>query len=73
MGTVTAQAARVRSTAVRRTSRRRCSSSGGSASHGKQIGLGEGLVGQCALDQQKILLGNVPASAFRIGERSRPS
>ena len=40
--------------------------SGGQHSHGKEIRLGEGLVGQCALEKQKILLGNVPGSAFRI-------
>jgi HAMP domain-containing protein/signal transduction histidine kinase/CheY-like chemotaxis protein len=40
--------------------------SGGQRSHGKEIQLGEGLVGQCALEKQKILLTNVPDSAFRI-------
>jgi HAMP domain-containing protein/signal transduction histidine kinase/CheY-like chemotaxis protein len=33
---------------------------------GKRIGLGQGLVGQCALEKQKILLQNVPPEYFRI-------
>ena len=37
-----------------------------SASHGKEVDLGEGLVGQCAIDKRKILLTNVPSAAFRI-------
>ena len=40
--------------------------SGGLATHGKELALGQGLVGQCALDQEKILLSNVPGTAFRI-------
>ncbi|KQW03068.1 HAMP domain-containing protein [Rhizobacter sp. Root1221] len=40
--------------------------SGGQQMHGKQVALGEGLVGQCALDKQKVLLTNVPSAAFRI-------
>ena len=40
--------------------------SGGQATHGKELQLGEGLVGQCAMDAQKILLTNVPSSAFRV-------
>jgi len=40
--------------------------SGGQAAHGKEIGLGEGLVGQCAVDKQKILMHGVPAEAIRI-------
>src|SRR5204862_1823997 len=32
----------------------------------KQVGLGEGLVGQCALEKQKILLTNVPSDYIRI-------
>ncbi|WP_375140277.1 HAMP domain-containing protein, partial [Azohydromonas aeria] len=40
--------------------------SGGQGQHGKEIGLGEGLVGQCALDKQKILLSNVASTSFRI-------
>src|SRR6185295_15959128 len=34
--------------------------------HGKEVQLGEGLVGQCAVDKRKLLLTNVPSSAFRI-------
>src|SRR6202035_3778252 len=33
---------------------------------GKQIGLGEGLVGQCALEKQKILITNAPPDYIRI-------
>ncbi len=33
---------------------------------GKTIGLGQGLVGQCALEKQKILLANVPPNYIRI-------
>ena len=40
--------------------------SGGLATHGKELALGQGLVGQCALDQEKILLANVPGEAFRV-------
>ncbi|MDQ8020425.1 MAG: HAMP domain-containing protein, partial [Moraxellaceae bacterium] len=40
--------------------------SGGQPSHGKEVSLGEGLVGQCALEKEKILLTNVPSEAFRI-------
>ncbi|WP_067064471.1 hybrid sensor histidine kinase/response regulator [Roseateles chitosanitabidus] len=40
--------------------------SGGLATHGKELALGQGLVGQCALDQEKILLANVPGDAFRV-------
>ena len=40
--------------------------SGGQRAHGKEIDLGEGLVGQCAIEKRKILLTNVPSSAFRI-------
>jgi len=40
--------------------------SGGQHVHGKEIELGQGLVGQCALDKEKILLTNVPSAAFRI-------
>jgi signal transduction histidine kinase/HAMP domain-containing protein/CheY-like chemotaxis protein len=40
--------------------------SGGQPTHGKQLDLGEGLVGQCAITKQKILLSNVPSQAFRI-------
>ena len=40
--------------------------SGGQTTHGKEVHLGEGLVGQCAVDKRKVLLTNVPSSAFRI-------
>ncbi|HEX7686272.1 MAG TPA: HAMP domain-containing protein, partial [Burkholderiaceae bacterium] len=40
--------------------------SGGQATHGKEVHLGEGLVGQCAVDKRKLLLTNVPSTAFRI-------
>jgi len=40
--------------------------SGGQNTHGKEVQLGEGLVGQCAVDKRKLLLTNVPSSAFRI-------
>jgi HAMP domain-containing protein/signal transduction histidine kinase/DNA-binding response OmpR family regulator len=40
--------------------------SGGQSSHGKEIELGQGLVGQCAIEKSKILLTNVPTSAFRV-------
>jgi len=33
---------------------------------GKQIGLGEGVVGQCALEKQKIVLDNLPHDYIRI-------
>ena len=40
--------------------------SGGQHSHGKEIELGQGLVGQCAIDKTKIHLTNVPSTAFRV-------
>jgi len=40
--------------------------SGGQHTHGKRVVVGEGLVGQCALDKSKILLTNVPTGAFRV-------
>jgi HAMP domain-containing protein/signal transduction histidine kinase/DNA-binding response OmpR family regulator len=40
--------------------------SGGQGAHGKQVELGQGLVGQCAIDKRKILLTNTPSQAFRI-------
>jgi signal transduction histidine kinase/HAMP domain-containing protein/DNA-binding response OmpR family regulator len=40
--------------------------SGGQQTHGKEVDLGQGLVGQCALDKEKILLTNVPSTAFRV-------
>ncbi len=39
---------------------------GGQGSHGKEIELGQGLVGQCALEAQKILLTNTPSTTFRV-------
>ncbi len=38
----------------------------GRESSGKRIGLGQGLVGQCAMDKQKILLDNLPPEYIRI-------
>src|SRR2546425_531151 len=40
--------------------------SGGQASHGKEVDLGEGLVGQCAIEKRKLVLSSVPAAGFRI-------
>ncbi|HJV71336.1 HAMP domain-containing protein [Ideonella sp.] len=40
--------------------------SGGQATHGKVVELGQGLVGQCAIDKRRILLTNTPSQAFRI-------
>ncbi|MGZ5100743.1 MAG: response regulator, partial [Usitatibacter sp.] len=40
--------------------------SDGEAAHGRRIGMGEGLVGQCALEKRKILLGNPPPDYLRI-------
>ncbi|SHN34196.1 HAMP domain-containing protein [Rhizobacter sp. OV335] len=40
--------------------------SGGQATHGKEVDLGQGLVGQCAVEKTKILVTNVPSSAIRI-------
>jgi signal transduction histidine kinase/DNA-binding response OmpR family regulator/HAMP domain-containing protein len=40
--------------------------SGGQGTHGKEVALGQGLVGQCALDKEKILVTNVPSSSFRV-------
>src|SRR3569833_1424732 len=40
--------------------------SGGQQTHGKEIALGRGLVGQCALDKEKILLTNMPTASLRI-------
>jgi HAMP domain-containing protein/signal transduction histidine kinase/DNA-binding response OmpR family regulator len=40
--------------------------SAGRRSHGKEIDLGEGVVGQCAIEKQKILLTNVEGRRFRI-------
>jgi HAMP domain-containing protein/signal transduction histidine kinase/CheY-like chemotaxis protein len=38
----------------------------GQSAVGSQLSLGEGLVGQCALEKQKILLSNVPPNYIRI-------
>jgi HAMP domain-containing protein len=38
----------------------------GRRAHGKEIDIGEGLVGQCAIEKRKLLLTNVPADSFRI-------
>jgi HAMP domain-containing protein/signal transduction histidine kinase/DNA-binding response OmpR family regulator len=40
--------------------------SGGKNTHGKEVFLGEGLVGQCAVDKRKLLLTNMPSTSFRI-------
>src|SRR5204862_6592140 len=40
--------------------------SGGETAHGRRIGMGEGLVGQCALEKRKILLNNPPPDYPRI-------
>ncbi|SCK23404.1 Signal transduction histidine kinase [Variovorax sp. HW608] len=40
--------------------------SGGQDVHGREIELGQGLVGQCAIEKSKILLTNVANPAFRI-------
>ncbi len=40
--------------------------SAGQSAHGKVIGLGEGLVGQCALDKRKLVVSNLPPASFRI-------
>ena len=40
--------------------------SGGQGAHGKELALGEGMVGQCAADKQKILMHGVPGEAIRI-------
>src|SRR5206468_4301981 len=38
----------------------------GRRAHGKEMDIGEGLVGQCAIEKRKLLLTNVPEDAFRI-------
>jgi HAMP domain-containing protein/signal transduction histidine kinase/CheY-like chemotaxis protein len=38
----------------------------GQSATGRQLGLGEGLIGQCAIEKQKILLTNVPRDYIRI-------
>src|ERR1700739_1552575 len=40
--------------------------SGGQNTHGREVHLGEGVVGQCAVEKQKILLTNVPTDYFHI-------
>ena len=40
--------------------------SSGQSALGKELELGQGLVGQCAVDKAKILLTNVPSAAFRV-------
>ncbi|HEX6414061.1 MAG TPA: HAMP domain-containing protein, partial [Burkholderiales bacterium] len=40
--------------------------SGGKAAHGKEVDLGEGLVGQCAIEKRKLMLTGVPADAFKV-------
>jgi signal transduction histidine kinase/HAMP domain-containing protein/DNA-binding response OmpR family regulator len=40
--------------------------SGGQRVHGKEVDLGQGLVGQCAIEKRKILLTSVPSGTFRI-------
>ena len=40
--------------------------SSGQSAHGKVLDLGMGLVGQCALEKQKILLADLPHNTLRI-------
>src|SRR5687768_5234208 len=40
--------------------------SGGQRTHGREVDLGEGLVGQCAIEKRKLSLSGVPAAAFRV-------
>jgi HAMP domain-containing protein/signal transduction histidine kinase/DNA-binding response OmpR family regulator len=40
--------------------------SGGKGAHGKEVDLGEGLVGQCAIEKKKLTLSGVASSAFRV-------
>jgi uncharacterized protein YoxC len=40
--------------------------SAGQGAYGKEIDLGQGLVGQCALDKQKILITHLPPESIRI-------
>ncbi|HZE60232.1 MAG TPA: HAMP domain-containing protein, partial [Burkholderiales bacterium] len=40
--------------------------SGGQGSHGKEVDLGEGVVGQCAIEKRKLMVSGVPAEAFRV-------
>jgi signal transduction histidine kinase/DNA-binding response OmpR family regulator len=50
--------------------------SSGRRAHGKEIDLGEGVVGQCAIEKRKMLLMNVDGRRFRISTgltRSQPA
>jgi HAMP domain-containing protein/signal transduction histidine kinase/CheY-like chemotaxis protein len=38
----------------------------GRRAHGKEMDIGEGLIGQCAIEKRKLLLTNVRSDAFRI-------
>ena len=40
--------------------------SGGQSAHGKSVQLGQGLIGQVAIDKRKVLLEGLPASTIRI-------
>src|SRR5690349_5645085 len=40
--------------------------SGGQGTHGKEVDLGEGLVGQCAIEKRRLTISGVPAASFRI-------
>jgi signal transduction histidine kinase/DNA-binding response OmpR family regulator/HAMP domain-containing protein len=40
--------------------------SGGQGAHGKQVDLGEGLIGQCAIEKRKLMLTGVPAGSFKV-------
>jgi HAMP domain-containing protein/signal transduction histidine kinase/CheY-like chemotaxis protein len=40
--------------------------SGGQRGHGREVDLGEGLVGQCAIEKRKLTLSGVPAGSFKI-------
>src|SRR5258708_5850450 len=43
--------------------------SGGQRAHGKRVDLGEGLVGQCAIEKRKLSLSAVPGASFRTATR----
>src|SRR5205823_7721238 len=40
--------------------------SGGQATHGKEVDVGQGLVGQCAIEKRKLTISGVPAASFRV-------
>jgi len=40
--------------------------SGGQSAHGKEVDLGQGLVGQCAIEKRKLMISGVPATSFRV-------